>query len=392
MCRVILTLATLLAVPLGASLDGQATRPVESTTRPVESATRPIGSTTGPIESELVSRIDSLSVILDRAVSVARVARAARSEERRRLLTARVDTVQVGPFSVVAPVQQMGLARRYFERAWARYAVIVGTERTPIEGHVFIFGRSELLRGLDAGGRSTRLTTRFMSRDRERAIGRVLGSVVADDFPADLATWAGNFLIRADPTVELEEAYRSLATTPSSAVTDCYDGALDRCWDAMGLDHQDEWATSWYTASERRSLVRRQTSSYTGARASCVLDYWDDACTELLGDRGAAAIPLPAGARMTLLAHTLSLGGPEAYTLLATGNPEVRPPPEAPLKDRLVQASGVSADSLIGSWRAATLQARPDVHGDTRRIGWSSLLWLAVLAGVSTRSTRWRLT
>ena len=393
MCRLILVLGTLLAIPLAASLDGQATRPIESTASPIESMPGPIESTIPTVESELVGRIDSLSVILDRAVGVSRVARVDRSEERRRLWTARIDTVQVGPFLVVAQVRQVGLARRYFERAWARYAVIVGTERTPIEGHVFVFGSDELLRGFYVEGRSTRVTTRYMSRDRDRAIGRVLGGVVAADFPADLGTWAGDFLVRSDPTLELERAYRSLATTASAAVTDCYDGALDRCWDAMGLDHQDEWTASWYTASERRSLVGRQTSSYSGARASCVVDLRDDACTELLVDQGAAAsIPLPAGARMTLLAHTLSLGGPEAFRLLATGNPDLRPPPEAPLKDRLVRASGVSADSLIGSWRAATLHARPDLHGDTRKIGWSSLIWLAVLAGVSTRSTRWRLT
>ena len=95
---------------------------------------------------------------------------------------------------------------------------------------------------------------------------------------------------------------------------------------------------------------------------------------------------------MTLLAHTLSLGGPEAYRLLATGNADAGAGPEAPLKDRLVRASGVSADSLIASWRAATFEARPDVHDDTKKIRWSSLLWLVLLAGISTRSTRWRLT
>ena len=378
MCRAILLLGMLFAIPFGVSLDGQATRPVESTTR--------------PIESELVSRIDSLSVILSRAVGVSRVARATRNEERRRLLTARIDTFPVGPFLVAAPVQQVRLARRYFERAWTRYEAIVGTERTPVDGHVFIFGRRDLLIGLDAEGRSTRLTTRYMSRNGDREIGRVLGSTIGADFPADLGTWTGDFFIRADPMLELERAYRSLLITASAAVTDCYDGALDRCWDAMGLDHQDEWATAWYTASERRSLVGRQTSSYSGARASCVDDNRDDACTEVLVDQGAAAsIPLPPGARMTLLAHTLSLGGPEAFRRLATGNADARPS-EASLKDRLVQASGVSADSLIGSWRTSTLQARPDVHGDTKEIRWSSLLWLVVLAGVSTRSTRWRLT
>ncbi len=369
MCRVIPVLATLLVIPLGASLDGQ---------------------TTGPVESELVARIDSLSGILGRAVSLAKVADAVRDEEQRRLLTARADTFQVGPFSVVTVVGQVGLTRRLFEGAWARYAAIVGTEPTSIEGHVFLFGkRSEQLRGLEGRG-GTRITTRFMSSDRDGAIGRFIGGVLARDLPEDLRTWAGDFLIRADPTDEIEQAYRALVTTASSAVTDCYDGVLDRCWDAMGLDHQDEWASAWYTAAERRELVRRLGPSSgplpEGALASCVDDERDDACAAVFAYRGAAAsIPLPPRARMTLLAHALSLGGPEAFTRLVTDT-------EVSIKDRLVRASGVSADSLISSWRAATFQAWPDVHSDTKKIRWSSLMWLLVLAGVSTRSTRWRMT
>ena len=368
MCKPILVLATLLAILLGASLDGQ---------------------TTSPIESELVDRIDSLSVILRRAENVAKVADAARNEERRSLLTARVDSFQVGPFLVVARVREVNLARRYFEQAWSRYATALGAERTSLEGRVFIFAKGDALLGLDRQG-STRVTTRFMPRDRDRAIGRILGGVIAADLPDDLRTWVGDFFIRADPTRELELAYRSLVRTASAAATDCYDGTLDRCWDALGLDHQDEWATAWYTASERRWFVRRLTLSSNplveGILSSCLDAEKDDACTALLVDRGAAAsIPLPPGARMTLVAHALALGGPEGYTRLITDT-------EAPIKDRLARASGVSADSLISSWRAATLQARPDVHGDTKKSGWSSLIWLLILAGVSTRSTRWRLT
>jgi len=365
MCRLNLVLATLLVMPLGASLDGQTTRPTES---------------------ELVARIDSLSVILDRADSVAKIADAVRREERERLLGGQIDTLQVGPFLVVTPVGQGSLARRYFERAWARYAAFVGTERTAIEGRVFLYGKSESLYGLDSRG-SIRVTTRYLSRNRDRAIGRILGGVIAADLPEDLRTWVGDFYIRADATRELEWAYRSLATTASVAVSDCYEGVLDRCWDAMGLDHQDEWATTWYSASERRLVVRRlNTSDIAGARASCLDAQRDDACMALLVDQDAAAgIPLPLGTRMTLLANALSLGGPAGYRQMAADT-------EASIKDRLVRISGVSADSLISSWRTEVFQGRPDGRSATRKLRWSSLLWLLVLAGVSTRSTRWRLT
>lgn len=368
MSRVFLVLATLLAISSGASLDGQATR---------------------PIESELVDRIDSLSVVLRRAIDEADVADAVRKEERRGLLTARIDTFQVGPFSVVARKREVGLARRYFGRAWARYAATVGAKRTSLEGHVFIFGKGKALLGLDSQG-STRVSTVFMSRDRDYAFSRILGGVLAADLPDDLRTWVGEFFIRADRTRELERAYRSLLRTASAAVTDCYDGALDRCWDAMGLDHEDEWATAWYHPSERRLLAGRLARATNppaeGILSGCLDDENDEACTALLVGHGVAGfIPLPPGARMTLVAHALSLGGPEGYTRLVTEN-------EASIKDRLAEASGVSPDSLIGSWRAATLRARPDVHSDTKKSRWSTLIWFLVLAGISTRSTRWRLT
>ena len=366
MSRSILALASLLAIPFGATLDGQTTR---------------------AIESELVNRVDSLAAILRRADNVADVADAVRKEERLRLLGTQVDTFQVGPFHVVARVKEVGLARRYFERAWNRYAATVGSAPTSLQGHVFIFGGGLALLGLDTEG-STRVSTRFMSMDRDRAIGRILGGVISAELPEDLTTWVGDFYIRSDPTRELEWGYRSLVTTPAVAVSDCFDGVLDSCWDAMGLDHQDDWADSWYTASERRLLVSRRKRS-PGARnegvvANCLDNQRDDACAALLSEN-ATTIPLPAGARMTLVAQALSMGGPEGYTRLITAS-------DAPLKDRLVQASGVSADSLISSWRAATLQARPDVHSDTQRGLWSTLFWMLILAGVSTRSTRWRLT
>ena len=292
MCKAIVVLAALLMIPLGASLDGQSIR---------------------PSESELVDRLDSLSVILLRADSVAKIADAARTEERRRLLTALVDTFQVGPFVVVARVREVELARRYFEQAWARYASTVGTEPTSLEGRVFIFSKGDPLRGLDGRG-AMRVSTRFMPTDRVRGIGSILGGVISDDLPDDLRIWVDKFLIRPDPRSELESAYRSLVRTASAAVMDCYDGALDRCWDAMGLDHRDEWATAWYTAFERRAFVRRFIRSSNGLAdgilSNCLDDESNEACTALLVERGAAAsIPLPPRARMTLVTHALSLGG-----------------------------------------------------------------------------------
>jgi hypothetical protein len=367
MCRAVLAFSALLVIPLGASLEGQTTRPTEA---------------------ELVNRIDSLDAILRRANNVADAADAARKEERLRVLGTQIDTFQVGPFQVVARVREAGLARRYFEQAWDRYAEALGNEPTALEGHVFIFGKGDELLGLDTDA-STRVGTRYMSMDRDREISRIFGIVISKGMPEDLTTWVGNFYIRSDPTRELEWGYRSLVTTPSVVVSNCFEGVLDSCWDAMGLDHQDDWANSWYTASERRLLVSSPNSS-RGARvdgivSSCVDNQRDDACSAVLAERGATAhIPLPQGTRMTLVAQALALGGPEAYRSLATDS-------DAPIRDRLIQASGVSADSLISSWRSATLQARPDVHGDTQRGLWSTLFWMLILAGVSTRSTRWRL-
>ena len=95
---------------------------------------------------------------------------------------------------------------------------------------------------------------------RARSGGRI-GYVLNESFPRDLVEWTGGFSLRIDPHRELEWAYRQLVITRSTAVADCFEGIVDRCWDAMGLAHQDEWMSMWYSAGDRIAFVANRFSA-----------------------------------------------------------------------------------------------------------------------------------
>ncbi len=342
----------------------------------------------GPRQAELVHRLDSLQGAYRVAVSIADIADSIQREERRLGRATSTDSMRIGPFLVVAPSKQAREARRNFERAWAPYAAFVGSQPTPIHGHAFGYQSKRPYKDLGLeryDGVFIRREWRFGSA--AYVVGQKIGQVLSTGLPPDLNAWLTSFYMREDLDRELEWTYRSLVTSKSVAVADCYEGILDRCWDAMGLRHRDEWWESWYDRTQRASLVSilfRSTRQDKGVlRAACMEGSDDGACLDLLATAGPQA-PLSAGARMSLVGHALTLGGAEAFHKLSTDT-------EGSIEDRLARVAGVPADELIASWREAVLAQRPDVGEGDRRSRWTSLMWLLVLAGFSMRSTRWRL-
>lgn len=340
-------------------------------------------------EAQLIERLDSLTIAFQRADSVADIADRINRRASRPELSTPSDTLRIGPFQVVTPEGQAQMARRYFERAWAPYEAVVGPGPTSLQGHLFTFQSRKPYVHLDVEG-STEVLARSNWESLENTIGRKIGEVLALSLPEDLRSWTGSFFLLESDREELEWTYRRLVTTRSTAAGDCYDGVLTRCWDAVGLDHQERWWAEWYDAADRAALVERGGSGVSRipenevVRSICVEDHSDAACVEYLS-LGTAAIPLTSTERMALATHALRLGGAGAFQRMAAN-------PERPIKDRLTDAAGVSADSLIYSWQAAVLASRPEVREGTTRSHWTSFLWLMVLGALSMRSTRWRLT
>ncbi len=85
-----------------------------------------------PTEADLVRRIDSLLTAMpdpreyERQAALAKAARGEEWERRVGVTDVPMSTVPVGPFSVLAPPDQMEEATELYRRAWSRYASSVG--------------------------------------------------------------------------------------------------------------------------------------------------------------------------------------------------------------------------------------------------------------------------
>jgi hypothetical protein len=230
-----------------------------------------------------------------------------------------------------------------------------------------------------------------MSLFLETARARVGGALGAW-LPQDIMKWTGQrprFLSSAN----LEWVARELATTPSVAVRQCYQGELDGCRRALGLTGEGEHWDLWYSAPERRELVRSGFSNRAGPPSSDPRDLalWHG-CVELqdmrdcdlfLADRKPRA-PLTASSRESLLALSLRMGGAGSFERL-------RLAPPGPLEERLARAAGVPPDSLLASWRREALQAQPSAWAGLAKTPVAALFWFLLFGILAARSTRWRL-
>jgi hypothetical protein len=120
-------------------------------------------------------------------------------------------------------------------------------------------------------------------------------------------------------------AYFELVMSPWHRVQDCERGDLQACRLALGLDGREDPGRRWYDAGERPMAVA--------------------------GSWGLQP-PLGVTARLGLLDFALHLGGTDAYARLMASRSH-------PIADRLAAAAGIGVDSLVATWRAQVLAARP---------------------------------
>ncbi|MBI4419935.1 MAG: hypothetical protein HY560_03850 [Gemmatimonadetes bacterium] len=188
---------------------------------------------------------------------------------------------------------------------------------------------------------------------------------------------------------EMKDAYVELVTAPSPPARDCLLGDLARCRVALTLTSVTDRAAEWYDAAGRRAVVARllrdrEVGGYRQWANECVDARSDAACRELLRALGPAVIPAPltTGTRQTLVRHALELGGRQAYRRFLESR--------APMEMTLAATAGVSADSLLRSWRARLIAERPLVVTTRPREAWTAVFWGTLLALLGLVSTRWR--
>lgn len=358
-----------------------------------------------PTEAALVRRIDSLLAAAPDTREYERraaLAKAARREEWQRKVGARVatlDTVRVGPLTIIAPPDQLDEAADLYRRAWSGYAASV-TDASALLGDIKfgfqISSRGFVFRDTDTW-QAVRVRPWTTEVDKQILAVGAIAMVLGRRMPKDLGSWAGAMPLLGDrpgrrPTFRwpavYEEAYRGLAIQAARSASQCFDGDTDACVMALGLDEDASWE-DLYSMEETRALVTRlgrtRSQREQDQRWACLTGGDDDACIAGLADADPRAyIPLRPRVRYSLLLFTLEVGGEGAFSRLIVED-------DGSITQRLEDASRMNIHGLVAAWRTRVIESRPDVTAGMPLSVVVTLLWIGLMSFFGLRSTRWRI-
>jgi hypothetical protein len=347
----------------------------------------PVGAQEQETEAELVRHLHEIAPLAADADRAAREARAARERASRPRRVVPVDTLAVGPLRILAPADERRAAEGFFRQVWEGYAPFVAS--SPSTGRTtYVFQWSNEPAEVSAEGTVRRVELgawRPASAVRS-GVENVIATTLGVDLPPLVARWAGSS-VRAPDAEVARTAFLELATTPSKATHDCLDSDPVACWMALGLDLDDTPLDDWYTPEERRALVSAWSP---GSRedqplwTSCVESGSIPDCDQYLSRFRLYGPIQNRNARGALLWLALRAGGAGAWERL-------RADPGASPGDALRSASGLGTEELASRWRTWVLQGAPRTRAALDPHLLFSLMWIAALAALAMRSTRWRL-
>jgi hypothetical protein len=210
---------------------------------------------------------------------------------------------------------------------------------------------------------------------------QAVGAFVSSGLPPSVRDWLNGEALSG--TQDLGDVYRELAVSPSSAARDCYRGTVTRCADALGINDPGRDWSRWYSPAELRGLVRRSALYYgTPARDTCLRSSDPQPCVVLYKSIGGVPAPLSQAARATFLQAALRAHGARFGDMMQNS---------ATVGDAVHALTGDQLDTTLTQWRAAVEAARPMPFAADIGTPVSTLFWVAVLAALAMRSTRWRL-
>ncbi len=337
-------------------------------------------------EEELVRHLHEIAPLAAEAARAARAARAAwyRASEPGRLTA--VDTFAVGPLRILAPTDQQRAAQGFFSDVWKEYARFVASSPA-ITGTTYVFQWSAEPAEIDAQGtvRRVELAAWRPASAVRSGVENVIATTLGIDLPPSLAQWAGSSVRPPDEEAR-RAAYLDLAMTASKANRDCLEADPVACWTALGLDLDEAPLDDWYTPEQRRALV---SSWAPGSRqgqvlwTSCVESGSVADCDEYLSRYRLYGPIRDRNSRSAMVWLALRAGGAGAWDRL-------REDPGATPGDALRRASGLGTEELAAAWRTWVLQGAPRTRAALDPHLLFSLMWIAALAALAMRSTRWR--
>jgi hypothetical protein len=304
------------------------------------------------------------------------------------------DTIRVGALTILANPSPLPLAQAAAQ-AWPEIERFYGAAAQALARHPVVIQAVDPDTAVLTSGPAGILRIPW-DQDQGQLVRTLVGSADLGSLDRGLRDWLeGPITPLFDLKPTLSRVYVQLVTAPSQAVRHCFAGDLAACRDALSLTDTADLITRWYGPEERRHLVAAQLALFQSsgllarqgreaAFHSCAAGS-DSACLDLLIAYwpGATPPPLDYGARYTLLATAVALGGEGAFSrLLAASN--------SPTGTRLAEASLVTEDSLVTRWRADVLAAQPKPVALPPWGAWIALAWAGVFAGCALRSSRWR--
>ena len=352
-------------------------------------AARPLRAQTIP---ELRGRIARLEVAQKLAVAAQHRIDSARSTAT----NVQLDTARHAGLTLLAIPRDAALARAAVAEAWPALERSYGAHAAELarkDFHLIVSRNPDAPTGLPRGPVvPVIVATDANAHDVARRLTLSAGQVMAIGLDTALRRFLPT-IYPLDPQFDEQrrrDVYQEMVIAPWMAVRRCFIGDIARCRQAFGLVGGSDPATDWYDPDDRARAAGGTASwaSSTGQEAlrkSCLFEHRDADCLLLLRGllRERLDPPFSTTARATLVATALDLGGPGAFDRLLAR-------PHAPLADRLADAAGLPADSLISVWRNRVTAHGPMSARIPARSAWAAFGWAVVFGVLALRSSRWR--
>lgn len=309
-----------------------------------------------------------------------------------------IDTIEVGPFTVLADAPIGGLLKRAVPTAWATLRETLGSDSMLAAAKLLYFptGRSERI------VRSTEVVAGPWISEHEAiadVVNRIVltvGEELGAKLDEDTRLWLGANIMGSRAAersgwsgTHLSWVYVELATAGSSIGRRCFAGDLSACNTALELEPTSDPLIEWYDAHDRRRLIARTGGLrgwvHTPQWIPCVDEGNDTDCEELLRDRmeGSTMHPVSPRVHQTLVETAVEMGGDGAFGRMLETE-------AATIGDWIAAVAQTPSDAVVAKWHADVIASRPAPTTLTAATGWGAVAWILVLAAIATRSTRWR--
>lgn len=266
------------------------------------------------------------------------------AEQRRDSLAGsgvRLDTVRVGPFTLIARAEQAALVAAAARAAWDRLRPVLGRD-------TLLGARQYYLHPHGAKQPSTLPSDVSGILYSSSNVPEELANKLIHQLELDLAwdagpllrAWAGVLVPLERPSLALlARAYLELVTSGTEVTPDCVGGDVEACAVLLRLRERE-----LPSVPERPILT----------------------------------------ARRSLMQVALEMGGDGAYGRMLSAQ-------GGTVADQLAAAAGGPSDTVLRRWHTAVTAARPESTILTKKGAWMAFFWVVLFVAVASRSSRWRL-